>query len=138
MSTQFFPLEGSATTAAAIRTNLAAGTMHLFKSSLTPDPSTPTADYTTAEADFDGYAPITVAAWNAPILAPGTGYLISTPLMVFAWAHDTDDVGNIIGGCYHLDAASKNRLAVVFDQPIPMQMAGQGIQYYLNWLFPTS
>ena len=138
MSTQFFPLEGCLATANEVKTAMAASIMHLFKSSLTPDPSTATADYTAAEADFDGYATITIAAWNVPILAPGTGYLISTPLMVFVWVFDTDSVGNVIAGCYCLDATGKNRLVVIFDNPIPMQQAGQGIQFYVNWLFPTS
>lgn len=137
MSTQFFPLEGCLTTATEVKTAMASSTMHLFKDSLVPDPSTPTSDYTAAEADFDGYAEITITNWNAPILAPGTGYLISTPLMVFTWTFDTDSVGNLIGGCYCLDAATKNRLVVIFDESIPMQMAGQGIQFYVNWLFPT-
>ena len=137
MSTQFFPLEGCLTTATAIKTAMAASVAHLFQSSLAPDPSTPTSDYTAAEGNFDGYADVTITAWNAPILAPGTGYLISTPLLTWAWTHVSMDVGNLIGGAYILDAASKNRLVVIFDEVIPMQMAGQGIQFYVNWLFPT-
>lgn len=137
MSVQFFPLEGCLTTATAIRTALANSVLHLFKSDFVPEPSSPLADYTADEADYDGYAAITMATWNAPILAPGTGYMIGSPLVQFVWTHDTDDVQNVIGGCYLVDSAGKIRLTVIFTAPIPMQQAGQGIPINLVWLFPT-
>lgn len=137
MSTQFFPLEGCLTTATAVRTAMASSVMHLFKSTFTPDPSSPLSEYTAAECDFDGYAPITLTAWLAPILAPDTGYMINSPLVQFAWEHDTDDIGNTVGGCYIVDAGGKNRIAVIFTAPVPMQQAGQGIPISLVWLFPT-
>lgn len=137
MSIQFFPLEGCQTSAAATRTALANSVMHLFQQSLSPDPSTPLTDYTAAEADYDGYAAITMAAWNAPILAPGTGYMIGSPLVQFAWEFDEESVGNVIKGAYLVDAAGKLRLTVIFTDLIPMEMAGQGIPLNVVWLFPT-
>lgn len=137
MSTTFFPLEGCLATATGIRTAMANSVIHLFTTALTPDPSTPTSAYTAAEANYDGYVPITFTAWNAAILAPGTGYMIGSPLVQFAWAFVSGSVGNIINGCYVLDASGKNRYVVVFTAPIPMEVAGQGIPLNLVWLFPT-
>lgn len=137
MSQQFFPLEGCLTTATAVRTALANSVLHLFKSSFVPEPGSPLSEYTAAECDFDGYAAVTMANWNTPILAPGTGYMIGSPLVQFTWAHVADDVGNLVGGAYVVDAAGKLRLTVIFTQPIPMQQAGQGIPINLVWLFPT-
>lgn len=121
-----------------MRTALASSVLHLFQSSLTPDPSTLLAAYTAAEATFDGYAAATITAWNAPILAPGTGYMIGSPLVQFAWEHDADDVTNVIGGCYLVDSGGRIRLTVIFTSPIPMEMAGQGIPINLVWFFPTA
>lgn len=137
MSVQFFPVAGCGVTAAAVRAALANSVLHLFKSDLAPNPSTPLADYTAAEADYASYSAITIAAWNAPILAPGTGYMIGSPLVQFAWATAGEDVGNVIGGCYLVDSAGNLRMSVTFTQPIPMQQAGQGIPINLVWLFPT-
>lgn len=137
MAVQFFPLEGCLTTATAVRTALANSVIHLFKSSFAPEPTDPLASYTAAECDYDGYAAITFAAWNTPILAPGTGYMIGSPLVQFTWVFDTADVGNLVGGCYVVDAATKLRMTVIFTEPIPMQQAGQGIPINLVWLFPT-
>lgn len=137
MSTQFFPLEGCLTSATAMRTALANSVMHLFKVAFVPEPGDPLASYTTAEADYDGYAPITLVAWAIPILAPGTGYMIGSPLVQFAWEFDTEGTGNVCGGCYLVDAAGKLRLTVIFTNPIPMEVAGQGIPINVVWLFPT-
>lgn len=137
MSSQFFPLEGCKASAAAMQTALAAGVLHLFKASLNPDPSTPTAGYTAAEADYDGYTALTISPWNDPIFAPGTGYMIGSPLVQFEYTDGMGHVMNSIGGCYLIDAGGKNRLVVIFTTPIPMQMNGQGIPINLVWLFPT-
>ena len=137
MSVQFFPLEGCLATANALRTTLANSVLHLFREPLVPDPSTPLVDYTAAEATYDGYTAATMNAWNVPILAPGTGYMIGSPLVQFTWVSAGPDVGNVIAGCYLVDAAGKNRLTVIFTDLIPMQQAGQGIPINLVWLFPT-
>lgn len=137
MSTQFFPVAGCKESAAETQAALANSVLHLFKSSLVPNPSTPLSEYTAAEADYANYTPKTFAAWNDPILAPGTGYMIGSPLVQF----ETDDPftgdPNTIGGAYLVDSGGKLRLTVIFTNPIPMQLAGQGIPINLVWLFPT-
>ena len=137
MSTQFFPVAGCKESATEMQSELANSVLHLFKSELVPDPSTPLSSYTAAEADYDGYAAETLAAWNDPILAPGTGYMIGSPLVQFAAADPFTGDGNTIGGCYLVDAAGKLRMSVIFTAPIPVQMPGQGIPINLVWLFPT-
>lgn len=137
MSVTFFPLEGCLTTATAVRTSLVNSVLHLFKSDFSPEPGDPLSLYTAAEADYAGYAALTFAAWNAPILAPGTGYMIGSPLVQFVWTSGGGDPQNVIGGCYLVDAAGKLRMTIIFTQAIPMQQAGQGIPLNLVWLFPT-
>lgn len=137
MSTQFFPLAGCLQTATEARAALAASVLHLFKSSFVPSPSNVLADYTAAEADFDGYLAATLTTWNAPILAPGSGYMVGSPLVQFAWEHDTDDVGNSIGGCYLVDSGGHLRMCVIFTESVPMTGPGCGIPLNLIELFPT-
>ena len=135
VSQQFYPLEGCAKSAAERRTAYAGGSLRLFQSSFTPTPSSVAADYAAAIADYDGYANQTIAAWNVPILAPGTGYMIGSPIMQFLCTGS--GTPNTIGGCYYLDAAGVVRATVIFTAPVPMQMAGQGIPINLIDLFPT-
>ena len=137
MSTQFFPIPGCQTTAAAVRAALANSVLHLFKSSFAPTPANILADYTAAEADYDTYVAITITAWAAEILAPGTGYMILSGLQQFAVGASDPTVPNEIGGCYLVDAAGKLRLTGIFTAPVPMAMAGQGVPITLTWLFPT-
>lgn len=136
MSVQFFPLEGCRESATEMQTVLASSVLHLFQDSLDPDPSTPLADYTAAEADFTGYAAETLTAWNTPILAPGTGYMIGSPLVQFE-VGAAPATTNVINGCYLVDAAGDLRMVVIFTSPIPMQLDGQGLPINLVWLFPT-
>lgn len=135
MSVQFFPLEGCLVSAADMQTALALSELHLFQSTLNPDAATPLADYTTAEADYTGYALETLTAWFDPQYAPGTGYMIASPQVQFL--STGSGVTNVIGGCYLVDANGDLRLTVTFTDTIPMQIAGQGILISLVWLFPT-
>jgi hypothetical protein len=137
VATQFQPVAGCLESATEMQTVLALSVLHLFKDGLNPDPSTPLADYTAAEADYDTYAAITLTAWNNPILAPGTGYMTMSPAVQFAVGPSDPVTPNLIQGCYMLDAAGNLRLVVIFDAPLPMQVAGQGIPIQLSWLFPT-
>lgn len=137
MATQFQPLAGCQVTADALQTALALSVCHLFKSSFVPTPSDPLANYTAAEADYDAYAPKTMTAWNEPILSPGEGYMIVSPLVQFDVGVTDPVVGNVIGGCYLVDAAGKLRQTIIFTTPIPMQLAGQGIPVTITIQEPT-
>lgn len=137
MATPFYPLAGCLKNAQERKTALALSVLHLFKSDLVIDPSTPLSAYTAEEADYDDYAAITLTAWNNPILAPGSGYMIESPYAQFEVGLTDPVVGNLIGGCYVVDVGGVLRMAVAFDSPIPMQLAGQGIPLQLIDLFPT-
>jgi hypothetical protein len=121
VSVQFFPLEGCRESADEMRTVLASSVLHLFTDALNPDPSTPLE---------------TLTAWHPPILAPGTGYMIGSPLVQFE-VGATPTTTNVIAGCYLVDAAGDLRMTVIFTSPVPMQLDGQGIPLNLVWLFPT-
>ncbi len=135
---QWTPLQGTQVDAAQRQTAYAASHIRLFKSSFVPDGSSPLADYVTNEADYDTYAPLEFVTWDDPILAPGSGYMIGSPLVQFEVGATDPVVGNVIGGYFVVDSAGKIRIAGTFDQPIPMQMAGQGIPINLVVLFPTN
>lgn len=137
MAVVFIPLEGCQATAAAVQTAMALSVAHLFDNTLpAPDPSTPIADYTSAEANFTGYVSKTLTAWNAPILSEGSGYMIQSPLVQFQ-VDPAPSVTDVISGAYVLDAGGVNRLVVIFTEPIPMQLAGQGIPISFTMFFPT-
>lgn len=135
---QWTPLQGCQKDADERQTVYVNSVMHLFKSSLTPTGSTTKAEFQAAEADYDDYAPITMAAWQEPILSPGSGYMIASPLVQFNVGVVDPVVGNVIGGWFMLDAAGTLRLAGTFENPIAMQLAGQGIPMNVYDLFPTN
>ncbi len=137
MNTLLYTLLGAEFIAAAVRTALAAGHIKLFKSSFTPSPDSPLADFTAAEADFTGYTPIAVTNWNTPILGPGSSFQIGMPLVQFETANPTT-VGNLIGGFFYEDAA--NAVGVIygtFATPVPMEVPFQGIPLAPVLVFPT-
>lgn len=138
MSTQAFPLSGCLASALQMQTTLANSVLHLFKAAFAPTPSSILADFNGAECDYDSYAVLTFTAWNTPILSPGSGYMIQSPLVQFFFPTGGAGVGNSVGGCYLVDAAGVLRLYVIFTQPIPMQVPGQGIPISLLWFFPTN
>jgi hypothetical protein len=138
MSVQFVPLSGCQRDALQMQTALANSVISLFKSSLAPTPSTSKAEYEAMEADYDDYAPITMSTWHDPILAPGSGYMIGSPLVQFEVGDTDPTTPNLIGGCWVEDATGHVRLAVIFTAPVPMQVAGQGIPINLIELFPTN
>ncbi len=135
---QWSPLQGCLQDATERQTAYALSVIHLFKSSLIPTGTTPLADFVAAEADYDTYVALTLTAWNDPILAPGSGYMIGSPLVQFETGVVDPVVGNVIGGWWIEDAAGKLRLAGTFDSPIPMQLAGQGIPINVIVIFPTN
>lgn len=137
MSVQFIPLSGCLASALALQLAFADSVLHLFQALFTPTPSDPLASYTAAEATYDSYAPITMTAWLDPILAPGTGFMITSPEVQFSTGDADPVVPNVIGGCYLVDAAGKLRISVIFTTPIPFQMAYQGLPINLVYLFPT-
>jgi hypothetical protein len=135
---QWTPLAGTLQDATERQAAYAATHIRLFKSSFTPSGVSPLADFVAAEADYDTYASIAMATWDTPILAPGSGYMIGSPLVQFAVGPTDPVVGNVIGGYFVVDSGGKLRIAGTFEAPIAMQVAGQGIPINLLVLFPTN
>lgn len=134
---QFYPLESCLQQADERQAVYAASVLHLFKSTLVVDASTTKADLEAAEADYDAYVAQTLTAWFAPILAPGTGYMIASPLVQFSTGVTDPVVPNTIGGFWFEDAAGHVRGIGTFNPALPMQLANQGIDLNLVDLFPT-
>ena len=136
-SIQFTPVEACVQCATERKTVYALSVLNLFKSSFIPNPSSVKADYVAAVADYTTYAEETLTAWLGPILAPGSGAMIESPLVLFDTGATDPATGNVIGGSWLEDAAGKLRMCVIFDTPLPMQLAYQGIPISLVELFPT-
>jgi hypothetical protein len=134
---QWFPLTGCLQQATERQTAYVNSEIHLFKAGLTPTPSTTLADLVAVEADYDTYAPETLAAWLGPILAPGSGYEILSPLVVFEVGASDPVLPNNIGGWWLQDAGGRVRIIGTFNPSLPMQLAGQGIPLSVLDIFPT-
>lgn len=137
MATTFYPLNGCKKNASERRTAYANSVLHLFKSDWVPTPSSPDSEYAAHTADYTGYAPVTITTWEDPILAPGSGFMIGSPIVQFEVGSTDPAVANLIGGCYLQDAAGATRIVIVFDAAVPMQFANQGLPINLVDVFPS-
>lgn len=129
-------LPGAKTLAANAKTALANSVLHLYKQGLNPTISTPLADFTANECDFDGYAAITIVAWADPIVA-GNGYVLLAPEEIFRWAHVADDVQNSVGGWYLVLAGGTLYAYGVFDPARSAAGADQAIVVAAADQFPA-
>jgi len=112
-----------------VKTLLANSKLALFRNTLVPNVNTPKASFTGAEADYDGYTAggVTVTAFSGPFFDPAGGASIVSPNEYFAWVHDTDDVGNLIGGWWLEDSTGLVWAYGTFPEPISMAAAGDAI-----------
>lgn len=129
-------LTGALVEATAAKTRMAASKMRLFQAGFVPSPTSVKADFEAVECDFDGYAAATIATWADPVLA-GTGYMTYAPAQTFAWAHDTLDVGNQVGGHWIETAGGDVIGYTVYDPTIPCQGPGQAIIKTPVLVFPA-
>lgn len=138
MNELLYSLSGCEFIATAVQTALAASKIQLFKSTLTPTPETPLADFVTHSADYTGYPPggAVLAAWLAPILSPTSGYQIQAPMTQFV-VGDPVVTGNVIGGFWIEEAGGELIAFGTFGNPQPMQVADQGIDLAPVLTFPT-
>lgn len=136
MPTSFYPLASCRIMAEEMQTALAASSARLFQSSLTPDPSTLLAAYTAAIATFSGYASKTID-FNDPILAEGSGFMIQSEWIQWAFDPTPGTPTNEVKGVYLVDAGGDIRLTVIFDDLVPFQVDGQGLGINLTLVFLT-
>lgn len=130
-------LEGAKATAALKQTGLANSNAKLFKDGFVPSVTTPAADFAANECDFDDYAPVAIVAWNAPSLASVPGYNIDAPMVRWVCAAD-QVVSNMVGGLWIENAGGDILDFVIFDTPIPMQLADQVVEWVPAEFFPAS
>lgn len=112
--TSALSMSGAKLEAEAGVTTLANSVLHAFKSGWVPTPTTQLAEFLSHECDYDGYLPLTIAAWSDPILA-GLAYAIIAPTQIFLWEHDTLDVGNAVGGTFLVTAGGDLYQYTTFD-----------------------
>lgn len=122
----FYPTVGSLWLAGITRTALANSVMHLFQSSLVPNVDTVLADLVAAEADFSGYAPITLVAWGAQYVSPAGGAAINSPCAQFNTA-DPTTITNNIGGAWIETAGGILVFIDTFPDAIPMNAPNKAI-----------
>lgn len=111
---------GALLSATAAQAALANSVIHQFKINNTPNPNWTLAQFQAAECAYDGYAPITLVAWGAPVLAPGSGWMTIGPQVTFRWTFATG-VTDAVGG-YWVETAG----GVVTDYVIYNQMVAMG------------
>lgn len=122
----YLSLTGAKVEAAAAKTRLANAVLHLFKSGFVPTPTSTLADFLAQEADYDGYAALTIATWADPVLA-GAAYGIYAPTQTFRWSHVSADVGNQIGGAFLVTSGGDLYQYTVFDPTRPIMGPDQAI-----------
>jgi hypothetical protein len=134
----FYPLAATLKQASQRRTSYADGEVRLWTDALpVVGPQTPQADYEAAAPTYGGYAPIGVDEWFVPGLAPGSGYMINSPLVQFDSTPGDPLITNSIQGIYYVDGEGDIALVIVLDQPVQMGAAGQIMAFYLSDFFPA-
>lgn len=119
-------MTGAALIAAANQTRNANSVLRLFKGGFNPSPTTTKAEFLANEADYDGYAALTIVAWGAPILF-GLGWATFAPTQTFRWGPAGAGTNNMIGGTFLLTQAGDLLTYEVFEQERPMQGPGQAV-----------
>jgi hypothetical protein len=98
--------------------------LHLYKNDVSPTPDMTILAFT--EADFSGYAPVTITLFNEPFATADGGATIVSPLVQFNMSAATTP--NIIYGTYLTDITSTILIASAqFDAEKPMNGTSDSI-----------
>lgn len=133
---QFRTDSGSLIEADAAQTRMVNSEMHLLKAVDGISKSSVLSYLEAREADFDGYAPQTMATWNDPILGPSTGWMIYGPQVTFLWVFDTLGTGNNVMGYWTQTAGGDLIDVVIWDTPRVMVGTGNAIVETPVEIFP--
>lgn len=98
--------------------------LHLFKNNYTPIAGSLLADFT--EADFTGYASVTLAGWTTPVIISGKSSTSANPV---TFTTGTVGTGNTIYGYYVTDSTNTKLLFAERDANAPIAMNVTGYQY---------
>lgn len=120
--------ESALAEAADIKAALALSKLRLFDSTFVPDVTTTLAQLEAKETTLTGYPAggYTMTAWTGPLLAPGGGAVITSPIVHVAYASG-DAVA--IGGAWAEDAGGDVRRVFIFDPPISLAVVGDGFEF---------
>lgn len=134
--TQYRTSSGALIEATAAQARMANSEMHLLQNADGITPNSPLTLLESKEADFDGYAPETMATWNAPILGSTSGWLTYGPQVTFLWTFATG-VGNSIVGYWTQTAGGDLIDVVLYGDPRAMQAPGNAIVETPVQVFPA-
>lgn len=107
--------------------------VHLFKNDIVPNPSTAIGDFT--EADFDGYAAVTVTSWDNTHIDPVNSLPYISNLTQALFAQTGIVITNTVYGFYVEDGAGAALFAQRFDAPILMDAIGKQIELNMRIFF---
>lgn len=126
---QALSLNGARVIATANQARLANSVLHLWKKTdpdFLPSPTTPLSAFTANECDFDGYAPLTIATFGAPVLL-NASWATYAPTQTFRWTLDTDAVGNAVWGWYLVTSGGELMDYAIYGSSQPCQGPGQAV-----------
>lgn len=132
-----YPNGGALILADIVREALDDAEVHLYTEIASPlSQSTVIGDLT--EADFSGYAMITLSAWLASYIDPTGGASFQSGTQQWNAANPTT-VQNVVLGWYLLTSGGDLLLVGEFESPIPMSAPGDAIplDLVLNYGKPT-
>ena len=130
-----FPTSNQLAAVTLMKTPYATGLLKLFKSAITLVPTLATADLTAIEADFTGYAAITLTTLPAPYIDPVNGG-VSFTIPTQQWnVSSTPTIGDDIYGGWIEDVTGKLLMAWALNTPFAMQSAGQSLPLELTLNF---
>lgn len=131
------PMTAALNRAVAQQTLNANGSLRLYTDALTPTGATAKAAYEAAQPTFNGYAPIAVAAWYAPILGGAGSYLLTMPAKQFICTPADPITPENVRGFYYLDNAGNLVYAGRFAADIPIAAANAGVPVQIVDVFST-
>jgi hypothetical protein len=127
MLTTTRPAQSAAIVAKALLA--AGGHIRLFMTNLAPTSDTPLATFVAAEATFTGYVAKALAAFGSPYIDPLTGTYSEVAPSV-SWVMTDTVAPNTIYGAFIVDATGLILMGFEkFATPIPLALAGQGLDY---------
>lgn len=106
----------------AIKTLVAAGELHLYKSPLTLTPQLVAADFNAVECDYDGYAAIAIPPGLDNYQEDPNTWSFQFPTLQFNFVEGGGPVvTNLAYGAYILDVGGLVVQSFTFPAPIPME-----------------
>jgi hypothetical protein len=113
-------------------------TIRLFSNVVTPTPNSQLSDFT--EANFTGYADVTISSWTGPFWASqGAAFQMPGVTVVFTPASPYT-VGQVIYGYFVQNTPTSGPATLIGAEvfPNPVSMAGPGDQIVLGFLYGIS